>query len=255
MKHMGNVCNVDGHDIELVSCITFGSPCQDLSVAGKRAGMKHEANGDDETTRSGLFYEAVRIIREMREKVNELRMSGADVDRRLVRYAIYENVPGALSSNNGEDFRCVLEQLCRIKDESFSIPRPKDNKGRDDKWAKAGYIEGDGFSVAWKISDAQFYGVPQRRKRICVLVDYEGYSAGRILLTDDLEYSGTSVADSRHTSVGSFGNRWSGREVQFKREGLPGYIKSCVTPWKGIAPNPEICINVNSRESEESDDE
>lgn len=104
MKHLGNVAEVDGRKIPPVDIITFGSPCQDMSVAGKRAGMKHREKGDDATTRSGLFYEAIRVIREMREATNG----------RYPTFAIWENVPGAFSSNGGEDFRCVLEELAKI---------------------------------------------------------------------------------------------------------------------------------------------
>lgn len=125
MKHLGDVCKINGAEIEKVDCITFGAPCQDLSVAGKRAGMKHEDMGDDETTRSGLFYEAVRIIKEMREDdIN----NGRTVNSARPRYAVYENVPGALSSNrnelgSGEDFRCVLEALAQVIQEDVCIPR------------------------------------------------------------------------------------------------------------------------------------
>lgn len=114
MKHLGNVAEVDGRKIPPVDVITFGSPCQDMSVAGKRAGMKHAGKGDDATTRSGLFYEAIRIIREMREATNG----------KYPAFAIWENVPGAFSSNKGEDFRCVLEEFAKICEGGCSIPRP-----------------------------------------------------------------------------------------------------------------------------------
>lgn len=104
MIHLGNVTEIDGSRIPPVDIITFGSPCQDMSIAGKRAGMKHESRGDEGTTRSGLFYEAVRIIREMREETHGLYPA----------FAVWENVPGAFSSNRGEDFRCVLEELAKI---------------------------------------------------------------------------------------------------------------------------------------------
>ncbi len=104
MIHLGNVTEIDGSRIPPVDIITFGSPCQDMSIAGKRAGMKHESRGDEGTTRSGLFYEAVRIIREMREETHG----------RYPAFAVWENVPGAFSSNRGEDFRCVLEELAKI---------------------------------------------------------------------------------------------------------------------------------------------
>ena len=166
MKHLGNVAEVDGRKIPPVDIITFGSPCQDMSVAGKRAGMKHREKGDDATTRSGLFYEAIRIIREMRESNNG----------RYPTFAIWENVPGAFSSNGGEDFRCVLEELAKICVGGCTIPRPANGK-----WRHAGEIVGDGFSIAWRVLDAQYWGVPQRRKRIYLVADFAGGRAGKIL--------------------------------------------------------------------------
>ncbi len=166
MKHLGNVAEVDGRKIPPVDIITFGSPCQDMSVAGKRAGMKHREKGDDATTRSGLFYEAIRIIREMREATNG----------RYPTFAIWENVPGAFSSNGGEDFRCVLEELAKICGLGCTIPRPANGK-----WRHAGEIVGDGFSIAWRVLDAQYWGVPQRRKRIYLVADFAGGRAGKIL--------------------------------------------------------------------------
>ena len=183
IKHLGDVCKINGAEIEKVDCITFGAPCQDLSVAGKRAGMKHEDMGDDETTRSGLFYEAVRIIKEMRE--DDIR-NGRTVDSARPRYAVYENVPGALSSNrnelgSGEDFRCVLEALAQVIQEDVCIPR------FEGKWPTSGSIILDNGSISWRVHDAQFFGVPQRRKRICVLCDFNGFTAPRILLDPQLE--------------------------------------------------------------------
>ena len=166
MKHLGNVAEVDGMKIPPVDIITFGSPCQDMSVAGKRVGMKHREKGDDATTRSGLFYEAIRIIREMRESNNG----------RYPTFAIWENVPGAFSSNGGEDFRCVLEELAKICGCGGTIPRPANGK-----WRHAGEIVGDGFSIAWRVLDAQYWGVPQRRKRIYLVADFAGGRAGKIL--------------------------------------------------------------------------
>lgn len=166
MQHLGSVTEVHGDKVQPVDVITFGSPCQDMSVAGKRAGMKHEGNGDDQTTRSGLFYEAIRIIREMREATNG----------RYPTFAVWENVPGAFSSNKGEDFRCVLEEFVRVCDENLSVPRPANGR-----WNAAGEIVGDGFSVAWRLLDAQYWGVPQRRKRIYLVADFAGGRAGEIL--------------------------------------------------------------------------
>lgn len=177
MKHYLNVCDVNGAEVEPVDVITFGSPCQDLSVAGKRAGLKHESNGDDETTRSGLFMEAVRIIKEMR-KEDEFRQlrSGRTNQHIRPRFAVWENVPGAFSSNKGEDFRIVLEELARIKDAEVSIPMPENGK-----WKQSGEIVGDGWSIAWRTLDAQYHGVPQRRRRIFLVADFADECAGEIL--------------------------------------------------------------------------
>jgi DNA (cytosine-5)-methyltransferase 1 len=160
MKHYGDVSCLDGSKIEPVDIITFGSPCQDMSVAGKRDGLDGE--------RSSLFYDAIRIVKEMRRAT----------DGKYPRYIVWENVPGAFSSNKGEDFRCVLESICRIKDETLSVPKA-------DKWGQAGNVVGDDFSIAWRVLDAQYWGVPQRRKRIFLVADFAGRSAGEILFKSE----------------------------------------------------------------------
>ena len=165
MKHLGDITKINGAEIEPVDVITAGSPCQDLSVAGKRAGLEGE--------RSGLFMEQIRIIKEMRE--NDRRTNHRSDEFIRPRYMVWENVPGALSSNKGEDFRCVLEETAKIVQEDAVIPRP------DGKWSNAGCIMGDGWSIAWRIHDAQFWGVPQRRKRIALVADFGGRSAPEIL--------------------------------------------------------------------------
>lgn len=159
MKHLGSVLNVKGDAIEPIDIITFGSPCQDLSVAGKQLGI-HAGE------RSNLFFEAVRIIKEMRNAT-----SG-----KYPRFAVWENVPGAFSSNQGEDFRSVLEALGGIAEDGVSIPRPP--KG---KWQHAGCVVGNGWSIAWRLYDAQYWGVPQRRKRIYLIADFASERAGEIL--------------------------------------------------------------------------
>lgn len=126
MKHYGDITKINGADVPIVDIITGGSPCQDLSCAGLRKGLQHSALGDEETTRSGLFMEQIRIVKEMRnECIRQLQMRGADIDIRRVRprYMVWENVPGAFSSNKGEDFRAVLEETARIADKNASIPR------------------------------------------------------------------------------------------------------------------------------------
>lgn len=159
MKHLGDITKIHGDQIEPVDCITFGSPCQDLSIAGRRAGLAGE--------RSGLFMEAVRIIKEMGSSTNGLYPT----------FAVWENVPGAFSSNGGEDFRAVLEELARVEQPDASIPRPP----RGGRWSKAGAIAGNGWSLAWRQLDAQYWGVPQRRKRIALVADFGGQRASEIL--------------------------------------------------------------------------
>lgn len=159
MQHLGSVTEVHGDKVQPVDVITFGSPCQDLSVAGKGAGI-HEGQ------RSNLFFEAIRIIKEMRAATNG----------RYPTFAVWENVPGAFSSHQGEDFRCVLEEFVKIRGGGYTVPRP--DKG---KWRPAGEILGDGFSVAWRQLDAQYWGVPQRRKRIYLVADFAGGRASKIL--------------------------------------------------------------------------
>ena len=184
MKHLGDISKVNGAEIEPVDIITFGSPCQDLSVAGKRAGLKHEDNGDEETTRSGLFMEAVRIIKEMRMATNG----------EYPRFALWENVPGAFSSNKGEDFRIVCEELIKIVEPTASMPQvPKGGWNYSDSYL------GDGWSLAYRVFDAQYWGVPQRRRRIYLVGDFRGECA---------------------------------REVLFEREGLRGYFAEGRTPWQ-----------------------
>lgn len=156
VKHLGDIKDIDGSEIEPVDIISFGSPCQDLSIAGKRAGL--------EGKKSNLFYEAIRVIKEMRCKT----------DGKYPRYLLWENVPGAFSSNKGEDFRCVLEEITRIKDSTVKLTRPK-------KWEKAGEILGDNFSLAWRVLDAKYFGVPQRRRRIFLVADLDGGSSREIL--------------------------------------------------------------------------
>ena len=160
MKHLGDITKIHGDKIEPVDCITFGSPCQGLSMAGKRLGF------DD--NRSVLFLDAARIIKEMRIATNGMYPT----------FAVWENVPGAFSSNGGEDFRAVLEELARVEQPDASIPRPS---GRGGRWSKAGAIAGNGWSLAWRQLDAQYWGVPQRRKRIALVVDFGGQRAAKIL--------------------------------------------------------------------------
>ncbi len=193
MKHYGDVSRMDGGKIEPVDVITFGSPCQDMSIAGKRAGL--------DGSRSNLFYEAMRIVKEMR----------CATDGKYPRYIVWENVPGAFSSNKGADFQSVLEKICSVKGYEIHTPRPE-------RWANAGEIVADDFSLAWRVFDAQYWGVPQRRKRIYLVADFAGGSAGKIL---------------------------------FESEGVSGYTPQGFRPWQGTAGTFEegagasgcVCLN------------
>ena len=182
VKHLGDINSINGAEIEPVDIVTFGSPCTDLSVAGKRQGLNAE--------RSGLFFQAIRIIKEMRGATNG----------KYPRFAVWENVTGAFSSNGGEDFRCVLEELCKIKDADLSVPKPE-------KWTKAGEIMGENFSVAYRTFDAQYWGVHQRRMRVYLGADFDGGCASKILFESEggTGYSAESFRAWQETAR-SFGN-------------------------------------------------
>ena len=184
VKHYGDVSELKGSGLEPVDIITFGSPCQDLSIAGKRAGIK-------EGERSNLFFQAIRIIREMREATNG----------KYPRYCVWENVPGAFSSNKGDDFRAVLEAVIGVKEEGVEVPAPENHR-----WPKADVYLGNGWSVAYRVLDAQYWGVPQRRARIYLVADFGGESAGEIL---------------------------------FKSEGVSGYTPEGFRAWQGTAGSAE----------------
>lgn len=202
MTHLGDVSKIKGSEIEPVDIITFGSPCQDMSVAGKRKGLKHADNGDEETTRSGLFMEAVRIIREMRESTNGI----------YPRFVIWENVPGAFSSNKGEDFRTVLEEFIKTVEKDAVMPEvPKGG------WPYSDSYIGDRWSLAYRVFDAQHWGVPQRRRRIYLVADFRGECA---------------------------------QEILFERESLRGYFEAGRTPWKGIASDAQNCVGTDDRAGE-----
>lgn len=181
VKHLGDINCINGAEIEPVDIITFGSPCTDLSVAGKRQGLN--------AARSGLFFQAVRIIKEMRCATNG----------KCPRFAVWENVVGALSSNKGEDFRCVLKELCKIKIPDISVPKPE-------KWTKAGEILAENFSLAYRTVDAQYWGTPQRRARIYLVADFDGERASKILFESESlsGYSPQSFCSWKETA-GSFG--------------------------------------------------
>ena len=162
VKHYGDVSTISGADLPPVDIITFGSPCQDMSIAGKRDGL--------DGSRSSLFYEAIRIVKEMRCKTNGEKP----------RFIVWENVPGAFSSKKGQDFKAVLEAVIGVKEPAASVPAPE-KKG----WPDADYYVGDGWSVAYRVFDAQWWGVPQRRKRIYLVADFADQSAPKVLFESE----------------------------------------------------------------------
>ena len=189
MKHYGDISTLDGGKIEPVDIITFGSPCQDMSVAGRRDGL--------DGSRSSLFYEAIRIIKEMRYATNG----------KYPRYIVWENVPGAFSSNGGEDFKAVLEAVIDVAEPNTQVPMPEKNR-----WPYADCYMGDGWSVAYRVLDAQFWGVPQRRKRIYLVADFAGGRAFDIL---------------------------------FKSEGLSGYSAEGFRSWQRTAGSAADCAGTS----------
>ena len=194
MIHVGDITKLDGAKLPPVDVICGGSPCQDLSVAGLRKGLAGE--------RSGLFMDQVRIVKEMRAE-DERR--GVSDDFIRPRYLVWENVPGAFSSANGEDFRAVIEEIVHIKDSTCHVPRP--DTGR---WESAGAaILGDQFRLAWRVLDAQYWGVAQRRRRIFLVADFGGLTAPKIL---------------------------------FKPESLPGYTAPSEGSWKTSAEKIGSCF-------------
>lgn len=213
MKHLGDIAKINGAEIEPVWCITGGSPCQDLSVAGKRKGLKHSDLGDGETTRSGLFMEQVRIVKEMRERD---RRAGRPDELVRPRFLVWENVPGAFSSNFKDgfgDFGAVLEEIVRIAEPTFSLPRLQGKQ----KWTKSGALDGDGWSIAWRTHDAQYWGVPQRRRRISIVADFGGKCAG---------------------------------EISFERKGVRGNFETFKTAGQGTAGDAAPCTGADDCEGE-----
>ena len=205
MQHTGDITKLNGKTLPLVDVICGGSPCQDLSVAGQRRGLAGE--------RSGLFMEQVRFVKEMRN---------ADENRGLPdhlvrpRYLVWENVPGAFSSAQGEDFRAVIEEIVRIKDSACHVPRP--DTGR---WEPAGAtILGDRFSLAWRVLDAQYWGVAQRRRRIFLVADFGGHTAPQILFEQDRLFGDSS--ESQSAGQGTAGTA---------SQGTDHTGGTCLTPW------------------------
>ena len=202
MKHFGDIKQLNGAELPVVDVITGGSPCQDLSLAGSRKGLDGE--------RSGLFLEQIRIVKEMRE--HDRNTDDYHRFHPRPRFMVWENVPGTFSSNKGRDFQAVLTEIVRIvKPDAPDVPLP--NKGG---WSKSGCLMGYGedgcpFSIAWRLHDAQFWGVPQRRKRIAVVGDFGGLAASEILFVREglywnpSESEGAEQTSAARTGSGSTG--------------------------------------------------
>ena len=193
MKHYGDICKMNGAEIEPVDIITFGSPCTDLSLAGRRSGLGGE--------KSSLFYEAIRVIKEMRCATNG----------KYPRFIVWENVPGAFSSGKSKDFRAVLEEIAKIKDETISIPMPP-----KDKWLTAGEIVGDNYSIAYRTIDAQFWGVAQRRRRIYLVADFGGKSAPKILFESESMSGDTSQSTGEGKGITPNAKSCTGETISFE---------------------------------------
>lgn len=223
MKHLGDVSKINGSEITPVDIITFGSPCQDLSVAGERKGLKHVDNGSDETTRSGLFIDAIRIVYEMREATNG----------RYPTYIVWENVEGAFNSRGGRDFQTVLEKITKTK-----IPVPQSGK-----WAKAGVVRGGGVCAAWRLLDAQYWGVPQRRKRIYLIGSFGSDSSAEILFErDSVQRYLTPCKEQAQTSSATVGKRVTGASGFLDRNSAKargiGYQEECAPTLRaGMIPS------------------
>ena len=190
MQHLGDITKINGASVSPVNVIIGGSPCQDLSIAGKRAGLVGE--------RSSLFLEQIRIIKEMRAEDAKRGRSGKDI---RPRFMVWENVPGAFSSNKRADFGAVLRETIKVVcEETPTVPVPKNG------WPTAGCLTdmGGQWSVAWRVFDAQFWGVPQRRRRIALVADFGGLSAPEIL---------------------------------FERKSVSGYYPQGFTPWETVTRN------------------
>ena len=262
MRHLGDITKISGYTAPVVDCIIGGSPCQDLSVAGKRAGLDGE--------RSGLYIEQVRIVKEMRERDERNGKSGVDI---RPRYMVWENVPGAFSSNKGEDFRIVLEELAKVKEPNAVIPMP--DKG---KWANSGCIVGDGWSIAWRVLDAQFWGVPQRRRRIALVADFGGQSAPEILfvsqsLSGDIEPSepkrkATSpdaprgigaddrkAGDNQMATAYSVENHPNDSRVGINEDGIVQALTSRMGTGGGNVPKVMQCYSKSKRAQSATDNE
>ena len=202
MEHLGDITKINGFDAPIVDCIIGGSPCQDLSVAGLRKGLQHADLGSEETTRSGLFMEQIRIVKEMREHDRSNGRTGQFI---RPRFMVWENVEGAFSSGRekGADFAAVIEECIKVAEPNCpSVQVPKGG------WTKCGcYYDAMGrWSIAWALHDAQNWCVPQRRKRISLVCDFGGLCAPEVLFErKGLSWNQVESQPQRKETPGSIG--------------------------------------------------
>lgn len=215
MKHLGDITKINWFEVEPVDVVTGGSPCQDLSVAGKRAGLAGE--------RSGLFMEQIRCVKELRQADVQRGRTGEFI---RPRFMVWENVPGAFSSGKpkGADFAAVIEEIIKVAEPGAVVHVCVPDRG----WPKSGcyYAEDGSWSIAYRVHDAQYWGVPQRRKRIALLADFGGLSAAEILFDPKLRRK--ARGGEQDAVVGDSG-AGSGREVQTERKGLSGHFEQSGT--------------------------
>ena len=239
MKHLGDITKISGRDAPTVNVIIGGSPCQDLSVAGKRAGLIGE--------RSGLFMEQIRIIKEMREKDSESGRTGTDI---RPRFMVWENVPGAFSVNCGRDFAAVLEETAKVADKEIpDIPVPANG------WSNSGCIMGRGFSIAWRVLDAQFFGVPQRRRRIALVADFAGGAAPEILFERESMSGHSEPCEAERERTAGDAEDCTGTAISFlERAGCAGggkgiLIQDDQTGTLSTVNNQAVCYGICSDKS------
>lgn len=241
MQHMGDITKLDGGKLPPVDIICGGSPCQDLSISGARAGLAGQ--------RSGLFHDQIRIIREMRDADRKRGRTGNDV---RPRFGCWENVPGAYSSSGGEDFRAVLEAFLRVEEPQLHVVRPASGR-----WEYTGAILGNQSCVAWTTWDAQFFGVPQRRRRIFLVADFNGFSPIQILFEPyclpgypaarerkreaSANPAGESAADTGGAGAATYnrngnhsGRLPAGIVYDGERRGVPGRVRANAESWRQI---------------------
>ena len=230
MKHLGDITKINGYEAPIVDCIIGGSPCQDLSLAGKRAGLAG--------ARSGLYMEQIRIIKEMREYDKRMGRTGVDV---RPRYMVWENVPGAFSTNQGKDFAAVLEEAIRVAE-----PEAPDVSVPEKGWPTAGCFMGECWSVAWRVLDAQFLGtsdkpLPQRRRRIALVADFGGQSAPEILFVRKGVSGDIAPGEPKRKETPRDAGEGSGGAVPY---GIGGYHSNA---WKSDNPHSGVYVADTSR--------